>query len=116
MEVSNDGILVMHEEQDVFSLDKESVDIINKMTGNPFGINGSLWLYWLFKLELIPGGWVATIYLEDNEGKLSPPQSYTGFGSANDAVKRAYAQISKKFLDDGFEQGRLLQESYKTDL
>jgi hypothetical protein len=96
----------------MFSLDQGSVDIINRMTGNPFGINGSLWLYWLFSLELIPGSWVARFYLEDDEKRLDPPQSYTACGSANDAVKSAYAQISKKFLDDGFEQGRLLKKSY----
>jgi hypothetical protein len=99
----------------MFTIDQESIDIINRMTNNPFGINGALWLYWLFKLELIPGGWVATFYLEDDYGKLDPPQSYTGVGSPDDAIKKAYSQISKKFLDDGFEQGRLLKISYEAE-
>jgi len=94
-----------------FFLDQEAGDLINEMTDNPFSFNGDLWLYWLFKLELVPGSWVATFYLEDDYGKLDPKQRYTGFGSPSKAVKEAYGEIDKAWLEKGFSEGKKQRDS-----
>lgn len=92
-----------------FFLDQEAAEIINKMTDNPFAINGDLWLYWLFKLQLIPGSWSAIFYLEDDHGTLNPRRSYSGLGSPSEAVKNAYNSIDEEWLEKGFSEGKKLK-------
>ena len=89
-------------------LDKKAVSIIEKMTNNPFAIDGHLWFYWLFKLDLIPGAWIATFYLEENLQSKKTDHVYTGCGSPTNAVREAYKQINKAWLKKGFAEGKHL--------
>jgi hypothetical protein len=93
-------------------LDEKAVSIIEKMTNNPFAIDGHLWFYWLFKLELIPGSWTATFYLEENLETGKTDHVYTGCGTPTSAVKEAYKQIDKTWLKSGFAEGRLLKKQF----
>jgi hypothetical protein len=93
-------------------LDKEAISIIEKMTDSPFAIKGRLWLYWLFKLDLIPGSWTATFYLEENHYTGKIPYSFTGCGSPTSAVKEAYKKIDKKWLKKGLVDGKKLNDAY----
>jgi hypothetical protein len=95
-----------------FFLDQEAGEIIHRMTSDPFAFDGDLWLYWLFKLELIPGSWTATFYLEDNYKKLEPQRKYYGFGTPSNAVKEAYNQINKEWLEKGFAEGVKLNKKW----
>ena len=94
-------------------LDKEAIGIIEKMTNNPFAIKGNLWFYWLFELDLIPGSWTATFYLEENHDTGKIPYSFTGCGSPTNAVKAAFKEIDKKWLKKGFVEGKKLNDAYE---
>ncbi len=94
-------------------LSNESMKIIDKMTSTPFGIEDKYWLYWLFKLEMIPGGWDAEFYLETNEKKevdwfleRELGWIYSGWGLPDKAVKKAYSLIDKKWLREGSKRGK----------
>ena len=83
-------------------LDDESIAIINKLTNTPFYDGENLHLYWLFKLELLPGAWRASFYLDD----IKPNNVYRGYGSPSKAVLDAYNEINQKWLSTGFEKGK----------
>lgn len=104
-------------------LSKFSQEVIHKMTNTPFSIaKDQFWLYWLFKLELIPGGWSAQFYLEVNSKeqadwlkKRNIRWIYSGDGYPDEAVKKAYQQINKKWLENGSKKGQIEVVKWKKE-
>src|SRR4030042_3262848 len=88
-------------------LNEENSKIIERMTSEAFAIDDNLWLYWGFRIELIPGNWDATFYLENSK------YSFFGYGLPDDAVKMAYDKIDKKWLEKGFIEGKKAFDEFK---
>ncbi len=95
-----------------YFLNRESSEIINKLTLSPFGLGDHLWLYWLCTIELIPGGWHVRLYLESSDLEKPAKYSFTGWGKPDEAIKMAYGKIDKKWLEKGFKRGSVLNERY----
>lgn len=91
-------------------LDEEASAIVDKLTNNPFAIDDQLWLYWLCKIELIPGTWFCEFYLECDSLEEEKKYTYSGHGDPSSAVKMAYAEIDKDWLEKGFVQGKLAND------
>lgn len=87
-------------------LDEEASKIVYDLTNMPFSCDGSYWLYFLIDIQLIPGGWICDIYLENSAHKFS------GHGDPNGAVKMAYSRIDKNWLENGYKEGKVQKEMY----
>lgn len=81
-------------------LDEEASKIVYDLTNKYFAEGEDVWYYFLVNIELMPGTWCCTIYLEGSD------YEFTGFGTPSQAVKEAYADIDKKWLKKGWYEGK----------
>jgi len=90
-----------------YFLNKESSEIINELTDNPFAIDNEGWLYWLFRIELIPGSWDVEFWLENTNHRFS------GHGLPDEAVKMAYERIDKEWLEKVMKDGKEYMRNFE---
>lgn len=76
---------------------------------------GGFWFYWLFKIELIPGGYCFDISLENEETNYK--YSYSKSGDINKVIINAWCELAKrnggiKAFTKMFDEGKIWYNKY----